>query len=146
MRTIYLVGCCDRKLREPAPARELYRSSLFKLEREYVEATGHSWVILSALHGVVQPDAVIAPYDLRMASSGEQALRWAQQVTEQLLQLAGDVPTRFVSLCGANYTRHLGDLRGHVLEHPLAGMAIGKRLHWLKQQTAALLSRPSSSA
>ena len=142
MQTIYLVACCDRKLREPAPARLLYRSCLFRLAREYAEAAGGRWVILSALHGVVLPEQVIAPYDVRMPSSREAAERWAQGVASALQQLAGEHPTRFVSLCGAEYTRHLGDLHPHVIEHPLAGLAIGKRLQWLKQHTAALASSP----
>ncbi len=61
-----LVGCVATKAPAPAPAKDLYRSQLFTRRRAYAEASGKPWFILSALHGLVQPDEVTEPYDLNM--------------------------------------------------------------------------------
>ena len=67
-RAIYLVSCVGQKLKTPAPARDLYTSVWFRKARSYVESTGLPWSVLSAKHGVVHPDEVIAPYDLTLNS------------------------------------------------------------------------------
>ncbi|MGE4340214.1 MAG: DUF6884 domain-containing protein [Pigmentiphaga sp.] len=58
-----LVSCVSQKLTRPAPARLLYRSEWFLKVRKVVESQKADWLILSALHGVVAPDAEIAPYE-----------------------------------------------------------------------------------
>lgn len=62
-----LVACCGRKLKDAAPAADLYISSLFKKSRTYAEQRGR-WFILSALHGLVDPTAMIAPYNVTLRS------------------------------------------------------------------------------
>jgi hypothetical protein len=126
---LVLVSCCGLKLARPAPARELYQSPLFKLARRFAEQSGRPWVILSALHGVVDPEQIIEPYDQRMPTAREAAQAWAAPVAIELQRRAG----RFVSLCGVDYTRHLAGLD---IEHPLAGLGVGSRLQWLKRATA----------
>lgn len=66
-QTILLVGCGKSKLPHPAAARDLYTGNLFRSARGYAEASGRPWLILSALHGVVEPEHEIDPYDLTMA-------------------------------------------------------------------------------
>jgi hypothetical protein len=58
-----LVGCVKSKQSQAAPARELYVSPLFRGRRAWVERTCDRWFILSAKHGLVEPDRVLAPYD-----------------------------------------------------------------------------------
>src|ERR1044071_2627962 len=83
--SIFLVSCVRRKLPTPAPARELYVSTWFKFARDHVEQTGHKWFILSALHGLVRPEDVVAPYEktLNKMSRSERAT-WAESVLNQL--------------------------------------------------------------
>ncbi|WP_157362078.1 DUF6884 domain-containing protein [Haloechinothrix halophila] len=38
-------------------------------ERSYAEATGASWFVLSAEHGLVAPATVLQPYELRLADT-----------------------------------------------------------------------------
>jgi hypothetical protein len=52
-----------------APAGDLYVSSLFMGRRRFVEASCDRWFILSALHGGVDPDEVIEPYDESLVAS-----------------------------------------------------------------------------
>jgi hypothetical protein len=47
MRTI-LLGCVKRKRASPDRARDLYISPLWRARREYAEALGDPWYIVSA--------------------------------------------------------------------------------------------------
>jgi hypothetical protein len=49
------------------PAKDLYRSALFRLSRAWAERYADAWAVLSAYHGVVEPDQVIEPYDATVA-------------------------------------------------------------------------------
>ncbi len=78
--TIYLVSCVSRKRELACEARDLYVSEFFCKARRYVEASGCPWFILSAEHGLVAPNQVIAPYECtlnRMRVADRRA--WAEQ-------------------------------------------------------------------
>lgn len=60
-----LVGCVKSKRGTAAPARDLYTSALFRGRRRYVELTCDRWFILSARHGLVEPEEILEPYDDR---------------------------------------------------------------------------------
>lgn len=64
-----LVGCASQKLRRPAPARELYVSPLFKKASAYAEQACDRWYVLSAKHGLVHPDAIFEPYDMKLGTN-----------------------------------------------------------------------------
>jgi len=58
-----LIQCTDSKRDEPAPARDLYdTSSYFRKMRRWVDLKADEWYILSAKHGIVQPDVVLDPF------------------------------------------------------------------------------------
>ena len=57
--TAVLLGCVSQKRDSPAPAKDLYRSQLWRRRRAYAEASGRPWMILSALHGLVDPEALL---------------------------------------------------------------------------------------
>lgn len=63
------MACSGGKLDRPAPAMDLYRGVMYQSFRAHVKPeTAPAVVILSALHGFIDPTAVIAPYDLRMTA------------------------------------------------------------------------------
>ena len=62
-RRIYLVSCVSQKLSHPAPAQNLYTSAWFQKARSFVLKSGSPWYILSAEHGLVHPEQVLAPYE-----------------------------------------------------------------------------------
>jgi hypothetical protein len=131
MEAITLVACCGQKLGHPAAAAELYQSDLFRKARKYAERHGR-WYVLSALHGLVAPDAVIAPYDLTLGQmSAEKRGEWGRMVQIQIAD-AGLLGCRLVALAGAGYVRPL-ETAGLELEKPLRGLSIGKQLQWLKK-------------
>ncbi len=132
---IGLVGCGARKLDRPAPARELYTGTLFRLASAYAERACDEWYVLSALHGLVHPDEVLSPYDLTLAGvpvAGRWA--WAAGVLDGLetLGLCRE-DTHWVILAGRTYREFLmPDLRGTV-EVPLDGLRIGQQIARLKE-------------
>ncbi len=54
-----------------APARELYTGRLFKLVLQYATENHLDLRILSAKHGLVTPDVLIEPYDLRITGRAQ---------------------------------------------------------------------------
>lgn len=64
---VILLGCVKQKRERRAPARHLYISALWRGRRAYAEAGGQEWLILSAKHGLLDPDQIVAPYDVALA-------------------------------------------------------------------------------
>src|SRR3954468_18405630 len=62
-----LIGCVSRKEPTARAAKDLYRTELFARRRAYAEGSGQPWLIVSALHGLVGPDDVVEPYDVRLS-------------------------------------------------------------------------------
>src|SRR6516162_3433135 len=118
--SIILVACCGPKLAEPAPAADLYVSDLFKKARRYAERRGR-WFILSALHGLLDPSAVIAPYDVTLKKmSAAKRREWGQKVRKQM-ETAGLVGLPLVALAGADYVKPLVDA-GLDVTQPMKGL------------------------
>jgi hypothetical protein len=61
-----ILGCVSRKRSTPSAARDLYVSPLFERRRRYADRSGRPWVILSAAYGIVDPETVLAPYDVTL--------------------------------------------------------------------------------
>ena len=129
-----LVSCVAGKLPHPAPAKELYTSAWFQKAREFVEARGWPWFILSAKYGLVAPEAVIAPYEKTLNTMGASERRdWAGRCLQALRPHLAGVKC-VVFLAGMKYREYLAsELPGlgvdvHV---PMEGLPIGKQLAWL---------------
>jgi hypothetical protein len=150
---IGIVGCGSQKLDRPAPARELYTSQLFRKSLAYAEQHCEVVYIASALHGLVELDRVLAPYDATHASgngSKKDRQRWGSQIGGRLVDRHGD-DAHYIILAGEAYATpirgHLETYKGFrdgpgatkwrgvasVLE-PLKGMQVGERLAFLTAQ------------
>lgn len=133
-RTVYLVSCVSKKRSTPTHARDLYTSDWFVKARRYVDGTCSPWFILSAEHGLVPPDLVLAPYERTPnAMSAPERKAWASQVKAQM---ETSLPTadRIVVLAGLRYREYLMDYlrkRATTVEVPMEGLTIGKQLHYL---------------
>lgn len=126
---IGLVGCGKGKLAYPAPARDLYTGELFRRASAYCASSYDAWYVLSALHGLVHPDDVLAPYDATLVGAKpKDAARWAERVVGQL-RSRGHLGDELVLHAGDAYRRPLGR-RGLRLQAPLAGLGIGEQLAW----------------
>jgi hypothetical protein len=137
-KRIFLVSCVGLKKTEPAPAAELYISPWFSMARHLVERAGVPWFILSAEHGLVAPDAVIAPYDRTLNTMGVADRRaWADRVRRQLEVLSLDAD-EVVILAGERYREYLMPwLRERFLRVtvPMERLPIGRQLSWMKHAT-----------
>lgn len=144
--TVGLVGCASQKLQRQAPARELYVSQLFKKASAYAEATCDRWYILSAKHGLVAPDTVLEPYDMKLGTiSGPPIGHWAKVVRNQLKdEIAGIENLRLVALCGGQYRTALVGGKWEY-ETPMEGLGIGQQLAWLTARLGALEGLPAAS-
>jgi hypothetical protein len=125
---IGLIACTKAKLTRPAPARELYSASdLFRKAAAYCDAYLDGWFVLSAKYGLVEPERIIAPYDMTLKTMpASERRRWGTQVVQRLRQL-GDVALE--AHAGAAYVRPLLEA-GIVLDDPVRGLTIGKRKRW----------------
>lgn len=162
---VILVGCSKLKRDEPALARDLYDpSDLFRRRRAYAEASGAPWAILSALHGVIPPDRVIAPYDFTIARRlGPAAVRWGASVVQACFVLAGRdtvlvngyrryvEPLTIEVHAGVDYVRLI--TRGAetfdttvTVIHPVAGLGIGKQKAWYPARSTTTTSSHTPEA
>lgn len=150
---VALVGCSGPKLAEPAPARDLYVSDLFRKARAYAERHADAWAVLSAKHGVVLSDQVIAPYDLSVrdlscrirghvyshGGGWSERGRWREHMHQQLHQLFPNA-TRYLFLAGDEYDCRYSYCAGArcclPFEAPMEGLGIGERKKWLKRLSA----------
>lgn len=131
---LHLVACVKSKASEPCRASDLYHSDWFKKARAYVQARQAPWYILSALHGIVDPNEIIAPYEKTLISMTAQERRaWGRRVTEQLNERKHGADTQIVVLAGLTYRKPISDWMGNRAIVPMQGMAIGQQLSWLKQ-------------
>ena len=130
-----LVACSRAKTNRPAPARELYVSPLFRAARAYAErhyGPGR-WFILSARHGLVDPDTVLAPYDLNLGQlSARERVAWGDRVA---VELTDRFPSGTVLWfhAGALYRDAIASVVPHQVRFPLAGLRIGQQLAWYRR-------------
>ncbi len=129
-----LVGCGAKKLDHAAPARELYTGALFHKAATYAEATCDRWYVLSAEHGLVDPDRVLAPYDTILPARSPE---WDELVRAQLADALADVArVLLVALAGERYRTVLHPCQWPY-EIPMRGLGIGQQLAWLTERSAA---------
>ena len=113
------------KLARPAPAAELYHSTLFQLPRRDVEQHADLWFVLSAKHRLLTPEPVLEPYNvaltgLRLAERVAGAARVAQQLAPD-----NNPAATWLILAGATDCEHLLPRLTGALHRPRAGLGSG---------------------
>ncbi len=134
--TLFLVSCVSQKRSVPARAKDLYLSEWFVKARGYVEAAGGRWLILSAEHGLVDPETVLVPYERTLNTmSAAERRQWAERVLDQLRPHLLGV-RRIVMLAGERYREFLLPALEATceVEIPLRGLRIGEQLAWFAQR------------
>lgn len=61
--TLVIATCVKQKQHGRHKAKDLYNSVLFKKMRQYIESKGYDWRIISAKHGLVDPETIIDYYE-----------------------------------------------------------------------------------
>ncbi|MBV0901353.1 DUF6884 domain-containing protein [Haloarcula salina] len=132
-----LVSCVKTKRDQPARPRDLYTSTYFEKMRAYAEREHDEWWILSAKHGLLDPDGdLIEPYEKTLTSASVAKRReWASEAVDQMQEmgvLRGDETLVFHA--GKAYYEELllllEDFPDADVAIPTEGLAIGERVAW----------------
>jgi hypothetical protein len=130
-----LVACSKSKASGPRRACELYASPLFRKAADYCRRRYDAWFVLSALHGLLEPDRVIEPYERTLVGlTKAQKREWAAGVAAQI-EGRGLRGARFYLHAGRAYAAALSGLLD--CQTPLAGLGIGQQLAWYPEAAAA---------
>lgn len=100
---------CGKKKRECAcRAIDMYIGNYFKAEAEAAKALGGKIWILSAKYGLLSPDDVITPYNLRLSwLNAIQRKIWADNVIKQMQREGINFNEQAIFLCGNDYSKLL---------------------------------------
>lgn len=131
MKKVALISCSKKKLEHRSKARDLYSSQLFKATLSYVERHSYNNIfILSALHGLVDLEDELDPYDLSLQQlSVYERKVWAEKVFCQIYD-KGLANSQFYFYTGKTYYKYLEwYFRSTTLV--LEGLGIGQRLKFL---------------
>jgi len=134
MTKIVLISCASKKLQHKTKARELYSSSLFKLNLKYAKSLNPNKIfILSAKYGLLDLEKEIEPYNLTLNNMKDDEIKlWADKVIESLSKEADLKSDEFIFLAGEKYRKYLIP---NIINYkiPLKGLGIGKQLKFLKE-------------
>jgi hypothetical protein len=136
MKTIVLLMCGKNKLSHKAEARDIYTSPRFKKSIEYAKMlTGEESIfVLSALHGVVNLDTVIAPYDKSIYQmSPDEKTVWAEMVFTQLSKCSDVTHDKYAFLTDDDYCEQIYPRLSQV-EMPLKGKKPEDHLAWFEDK------------
>lgn len=77
-----IITCGAKKRAKPAPAKDLYIGSFFKIQLEWALATNtpSRIRILSAKHGLLKLNEIVEPYSLHISKSSLTAKQLAEQI------------------------------------------------------------------
>ena len=102
---IVLVSCVKSKRTVPSKARDLYTSPLFKKMMRYALSLEPKEIfILSALHGLLDLDKVILPYEKTLNNMKVKDRKdWSEEVIASLEERCDLQNDEFVLLAGRKY-------------------------------------------
>ena len=136
-----LVSCTKSKRNAPAKPAELYlKSALFEKARRYVETHHADWYILSAKHGLLDPDGPpIEPYDETLSGAPiERKRNWASNVAKQMQDRGVISPGNcLVFHAGRDYYGELTPLLTDYdieISIPTEGLRYGETLAWYNDE------------
>jgi hypothetical protein len=133
-KQIVLISCASQKLTQRAKAKDLYVSTLFKLNLRYAQKLAPDEIlILSAKHGLLSLDQEIDPYEQSLNTMPAlEVKQWADKVLDQICAKCSIEETTFIFLAGERYRKYLlPHLRN--VQIPLKGLGIGRQLQKLKE-------------
>jgi hypothetical protein len=145
---VLLLGCVKNKASAPQRAKDLDVSDLFSKRRRYANRRGVPWFVLSAEHGLLLQNDLVAPYDVLMrAQPASYRSAWGAWVIERLRrELGGELTGVRLEVHAADaYAEALikpGHAAGAAVIRPLLGLRHGEQLAWYLSHPAS----PDTSA
>jgi hypothetical protein len=136
-KRIVLISCVSQKLPHSSKAKDLYISTLFKLNLKYAHKLDPDCVyILSAKYGLLNLEQEIEPYEQTLNNMRTTEVKqWASRVLEQIKKVTSIEDTEFIFLAGEKYRKYLMPHFNNA-QIPLEGLRIGEQLQKLKEMTA----------
>lgn len=135
MAKIVFISCVKSKCSHPTRAEALYLGALFTKALRYARSLSPDHIyILSAEHGVLELDAIVAPYEKTLITMRLFERRaWAEKVIAQLRSKVDLQNDEFVFLAGKHYR---DGLTAHLVHYsvPMEGLRIGEQLGWLAER------------
>ena len=133
-KRIVLISCVSKKLSHRAKVKDLYISTLFKLNLKYAEKLEPDKIfVLSAKYGLLPLDQEIEPYEQTLNNMRSNEVKeWANRVLAQIKGVCSIDETEFTFLAGEKYRKYLVPHMKNV-QIPLKGLPIGKQLQRLKK-------------
>lgn len=129
--TVGLVGAGSQKRDSPIRAAELYTGPLFQAARRWAECCTDDWAILSAEHGLVDPDQILAPYSKSLTEmSLVERVRWGRRVTDAILARYRNLPAKVHIVAGERYIELIEPHFEARLYCPVRGLNMGERIGW----------------
>jgi len=130
---VALISCVKSKRKGCHRAKDLYTSPLFRFAWAYASHHFDKVYILSAKHGLLDPNQRIRSYDITLTSMLiTERKHWARRVASELQRLVTD-DTEIHLLCGQKYREFLPPLLPQLkFIAPLEGLGIGYQLQWYK--------------
>lgn len=128
MTRIALISCTSSKKDYVCQAKELYsESATFRLEYKFANILAEEIYILSAKHGLVAKDTVLAPYDYTlMDKTKDTKMQWSNNVLNQMRETFSLEKDEFIILAGNDYCEYLlPSIKNYWL--PLKGKRQGER-------------------
>ncbi|WP_158666128.1 DUF6884 domain-containing protein [Pseudomonas sp. SWI36] len=103
---IFVIGCGRHKRKSPTPAKDLYTSDRFKRSKSIAKNIGSSFFVLSAKHGLLQPNQLVEPYDVDIGTlDPDTKKQWATEVLQALSELNNGA--KVILLAESNYAHPL---------------------------------------
>ena len=133
-KRIVLISCVSKKLLSVAKTKDLYISTLFKLNLQYAKKLEpYSIFVLSAKYGLLPLNKEIEPYEQTLNNMRSNEVKeWANRVLDQIKEVCSIDETEFTFLSGKKYRKYLLPHMKNV-QIPLKGLPVGKQLQRLKE-------------
>jgi len=135
MKKIVLISCVKKKRKNPAKAKDLYISDLFKKSYRYAQLLKPDNIfILSAKYGLLEPEQIIEPYNETLKDKSSTEIKeWSRRVISELDEKIDIDKSEIIILAGSKYYKYLLPyIKNYKL--PLGTLPIGSRLSFLKKQ------------
>lgn len=89
--SIIVIGCGRHKKKSPTRAKDLYTSERFKRSKSIALNISAPFFVLSAKHGLLEPEQIVEPYDFEISTMGVQEKKlWAESVLMSISKLKVD--------------------------------------------------------
>lgn len=139
-----LISCVSQKLKKKSQARDLYISDWFSKAKTYADILGDQWMILSAKHGLLEPETMIEPYERSLYEcKREERKIWAKKVAGEI---ESKIPfgSTIIILAGNIYREFLIPLleENYSIEIPMKGLKIGQQKSFLKEKIKDVENQP----